>query len=71
MDSITELPKEFINDISIKVKKLNDKYNITFSEITNDIKDNQNKLLSLINDLEGDDFDMKGLSELKSLLKGD
>jgi type I restriction enzyme M protein len=71
MESIIKLPEEIINDISTKVKSFKDKYNITFSKITKDIQENQNTLLSLIDDLEGDDFDMKGLSELKSLLKGD
>lgn len=71
VESISKLPDEIINYISTKVKRLNDKYSTTFSEITSGIKQNQNMLLSLIDDLEGDDFDMKGLSELKSLLKGD
>lgn len=69
--SIIKLPEEIISDISSQVKNFKDKYNITFSEITNDIQENQNTLLSLLDDLEGDEFDMKGLSELKSLLKGD
>lgn len=71
VESISKLPNEIISHISTKVKRLNDKYSTTFSEITSGIQQNQNMLLSLIDDLEGDDFDMKGLSELKSLLKGD
>ncbi|MCU0105108.1 type I restriction-modification system subunit M [Acholeplasma vituli] len=71
VESISKLPNEIINYISTKVKMLNDKYLTTFSEITSGIKQNQNMLLSLIDDLEGDDFDMKGLSELRSLLHGD
>ncbi|MDY0278622.1 MAG: type I restriction-modification system subunit M [Acholeplasma sp.] len=71
VESITKLPDEIISYISTKVKRLNDKYLTTFSEITSGIQQNQNMLLSLIDDLEGDDFDMKGLSELKSLLQGD
>ena len=71
VESVYKLPDEIINHLVSKVKDLKEKYNITFSEITEDIKDNQQTLLSLLDDLEGDDFDMKGLSELKSLLKGD
>lgn len=71
VESISKLPNEIISHISTKVKRLNDKYSTTFSEVTSGIQQNQNMLLSLIDDLEGDDFDMKGLSELKSLLKGD
>jgi type I restriction enzyme M protein len=71
IDAIVKLPQEIINDISNKVKSLNEKYNSTLSEITDEIEENQATLISLIDELEGDDFDMEGLSELKSLLSGD
>jgi len=71
VDSILKLPEEIINEITNKTKSLKTKYNITFSEITDEIEENQSTLISLIDDIEGDDFDMKGLSELKSLLNGD
>ncbi len=71
IDAIVKLPQEIINDISNKVKSLNEKYNTTLSEITDEIEENQATLISLIDELEGDDFDMEGLSELKSLLSGD
>lgn len=71
IDAIVKLPHEIINNISSKVKSLNDKYCTTLSEITNEIKENQETLISLIDELEGDEFDMEGLSELKSLLNGD
>jgi type I restriction enzyme M protein len=71
IDAIAKLPQEIINNITNKVKSLNDKYNTTLSEITDEIEENQATLISLIDELEGDDFDMEGLSELKSLLNGD
>lgn len=71
IDAIVKLPHEIINNITNKVKSLNDKYNTTLSEITDEIEENQATLISLIDELEGDDFDMEGLSELKSLLNGD
>jgi len=71
VDSILKLPEGIINEIANIVKSLKNKYNITFSEITDEIEENQSTLISLIDELEGDDFDMEGLSELKSLLKGD
>jgi len=71
IDALVKLPHEIINDITNKVKSLNDKYNTTLSEITDEIEENQATLISLIDELEGDDFDMEGLSELKSLLNGD
>ena len=40
-------------------------------EIENQIKETSKALSDMIDDLVGDEFDMKGLSELKSLLLGD
>jgi type I restriction enzyme M protein len=71
VDSISKLPCSIISDISSKVKYLEEKYKTTCSDITKEIKDNQKSLLTLIDDLVGDEYDMKGLSELKSLLNGD
>jgi type I restriction enzyme M protein len=71
IDAIIKLPQDIINDIASKVKTINDKYKTTLSEITDEIEENQTTLISLIDELEGDDFDMEGLSELKSLLSGD
>ena len=70
-EAIANLPDDILNDINNRVKILKEKYQVTFSEITEEIKSDQESLLSLIEELEGDEFDMKGLSELKSLLKGD
>lgn len=71
IDAIIKLPQDIINAIANKVKTLIEKYDTTLSEITDEIEENQSTLISLIDELEGDDFDMKGLSELKSLLSGD
>lgn len=71
IESINKLPNEIVNELTLKVKLLKEKYNTTFSEITKEIANTQETLLSLLDELEGDDFDMKGLSELKSLIKGD
>jgi len=71
IDAIIKLPQDIINDIANKVKTLKEKYDTTLSEVTTEIEENQATLISLIDELEGDDFDMEGLSELKSLLSGD
>lgn len=71
IDAIIKLPQDIINDIANKVKTLKEKYDTTLSEVTTEIEENQSTLISLIDELEGDDFDMEGLSELKSLLSGD
>ena len=65
------MSEEIISDITTKINLLKEKYHVTFSDIAEEIQENQKTLISLIDELEGDDFDMKGLSELKSLLNGD
>ncbi|MFA6667734.1 MAG: type I restriction-modification system subunit M [Bacilli bacterium] len=69
--SILELPNEIINELTSNVKRLQDKYQTTLSQVDDEIKLNEKALIASIDELEGDEFDMKGLSELKSLLKGE
>jgi type I restriction enzyme M protein len=40
-------------------------------DIENQLKETIGNLTNLIDDLEGDEFDMKGLEEFKKLLGGD
>ena len=69
--SLLELPNEIINELTSNVKRLQDKYQTTLSQVDDEIKLNEKALIASIDELEGDEFDMKGLSELKSLLKGE
>ena len=47
------------------------KYETTYFDIEKEIKETEASLCSMIDDLVGDEYDMKGLSELKSLLSGE
>lgn len=67
--SLSNLPENIITQISNKVQALTDKYAITYSDVAKEIKEAESTLSTLIGDLEGNEFDMKGLNELKSLLK--
>jgi type I restriction enzyme M protein len=69
--SILELPNEIINELTSNVKRLQDKYQTTLSQVDDEIKLNEKALIASIDELEGDEFDMKGLSELISLLKSE
>jgi type I restriction enzyme M protein len=71
IDSLVKLPISVLRTLSNEIQDLKEKYDVTFSDISNKIEKEQNSLLELIDDLEADEFDMKGLSELKSLLSGD
>jgi type I restriction enzyme M protein len=69
VSSLNNLPETILSKLSNKVQTLSDKYTITYSDVAKEIKEAENTLSSLIGELEGNEFDMKGLNELKSLLK--
>jgi type I restriction enzyme M protein len=71
VSSLSELPNLIIKELTAKIKKLNEKYATTFLDVENQILKAEDVTTDLLNDLVGDEFDMKGISELKSLLKGD
>ncbi|HAV02471.1 MAG TPA: type I restriction-modification system subunit M, partial [Chryseobacterium sp.] len=69
--SLNNLPETIITKLSNKVQALSDKYAITYSDVAKEIKAAESTLSTLIGDLEGNEFDMKGLNELKTLLKNE
>ena len=69
VSSLKNLPERIIAQLSSKVEALADKYAITYSDVAKEIKAAESTLSSLIGDLQGNEFDMKALNELKSLLK--
>ena len=71
IEYINELPEKIINDLVSKIQNLQAKYAITYSEVESEIKETERLLSSMIDDLDGNEFDMKGLSEFKSLLMGE
>ena len=69
--SLNKLPKVLINTLTAKVQALAEKYDETYADVSNEIQETENALATLIDELGGDEFDMKGISEFKSLLKGE
>ena len=55
----------------IKIKKLINKYNINVLDLEKEIKKTEKELSSMLEDLTGDNFDMKAIDGLKKLLEGD
>lgn len=70
VQNIGKLPQTIINDFITKLDDLCRKYESTFSDVEAQIKDTEKSLVELIDQLNGNDFDMKGLAELKMLLGG-
>lgn len=70
VNSLKELPKTIIKTLVSKIQYLSTKYSETYVDIENQIEESETALSSLIDELEGDEFDMKGLEELKKQLRG-
>jgi type I restriction enzyme M protein len=67
--SLNYLPETIITELSNKVQALANKYEITYSDVAKEIKESGHTLSELISNLEGNEFDMKGLNEFKSIIK--
>lgn len=68
MDSLFAIPDEIIGELISKVCHLHEKYYTTFSDIETQIEKTSTALGGMIDELVGDDYDIKGLAELKKIL---
>ena len=66
--SLAVLPMCIINDLVAHIKALADKYAVTYVELEEQIRESEEALSKLIDDLEGNEFDMLGLHEFQKLL---
>lgn len=71
ISSLNKLPEEAINELTTKIQVLSEKYATTYADIEKEIHETEGVLSSFIDDLTGNGYDMKGLSEFQSLLKGE
>ncbi|MGL5277949.1 MAG: type I restriction-modification system subunit M [Cetobacterium sp.] len=71
ISSLNKLPEVVINELIAKIKVLSEKYTVTYESLMNEIHETEKSISDLIDELEGNEYDMKGLSEFKSLLKGE
>lgn len=66
---------KMINDIVIEftksIEKLSTKYKQTLKDIDNEIFKTEKELASMMDELTGSEYDMKGLEDFKSLICGD
>ena len=71
IENLMQLPDRIVSELVAKLEALAKKYETTFAEIESQIEETQRELSSMIDDLEGDEFDMLGLREFKKLLGGE
>ncbi|WP_455104479.1 type I restriction-modification system subunit M [Peptostreptococcus sp.] len=71
LESINKLPDTIVDNLVSKIQALVSKYKTTYFELEKEIKETEIKLASMLDELEGNEYDMKGLSEFKALLLGE
>lgn len=71
MDGILALPNNVTEEALSKINELASKYTVTYSAVMDDISTAEASLAGMIDDLVGNEYDMLGLSEFKSLLGGE
>lgn len=71
VDSIMTLPQLVIKQLVSIVKKLSKKYSDTLINLDEEIEKVESELSYMIDDLNADEFDTKGLVEFKKLLGGE
>ncbi len=69
LTELSQLPTNLIQQLTSQVQKLADKYATTYADVANEIKNTEQALASLIDELTGNEFDQQGLAELKAFLK--
>lgn len=71
VDSILKIPDNLIKELTKELSSIQKKYDKTFVELLDEIESTQNNLGILLDELNGNEFDMKGISEFKLLLNGE
>lgn len=69
--SINSLPQSIIGVLAAKLEALCKKYETTYAEVEQQITDTERTLIGMLDELQGNEFDMKGLMEFKTLLEGE
>jgi type I restriction enzyme M protein len=70
VDELHRLPGLVTSSLIAKLQALVEKYRITYADNARDIQQAEKALVSMLGELDGDGFDLKGIEELKTLLAG-
>lgn len=65
-----QLPDRIVSELVVKLEVLAKKYETTLAAVENQIEETEKELSTMIEELEGSEFDMLGLAEFKKLLGG-
>lgn len=68
VEALNKMPGSVVADFIDAITKLTEKYAVTLTNLNKQIETTKNELFSLMGELTGNDFDIKGLDELKKIL---
>lgn len=68
---LAAMPSTVISQLTTQVQALANKYAVTYSQVSKEIKSTEQELAKMIGELTGNEFDQQGLNELTKLLKGE
>ena len=71
IQNLMQLPERIVSELVAKLEALAKKYETTFAEVESQIEETEKELCLMIDNLEGNEFDMLGLHEFKKLLGGE
>ncbi|EKO3781597.1 type I restriction-modification system subunit M [Vibrio metschnikovii] len=71
VESLNQLPDLMLQQLTSKLQALAGKYAQTYSDIVREAKVVEQRLVTMMGELQGNEFDVKGLKELQQFLKGD
>jgi len=70
-ERIQQLPHAVLRALVDKITTLSDKYAVTYSAVEQEIQETASTLSGLLDELTGNEYDKKGLSAFRALLKGE
>ena len=70
IDALHRLPDQQIDGLIAKLEALVEKYRLTYADNAREIEQTETALAGMIGELDANEFDLKGLTELKTLLAG-
>ena len=71
LEGIGELAYQSLGVLVNGINRIDKKYELTYSQISMEIEETERELFELINQLAASEYDLKGLNEFQSFLKGD
>lgn len=69
--SLRAMPEAIIGKLEKSVQSLADKYAVTYLGLDEQIQESEKALSDMIDELTGNEYDMKGLAEFKAMLAGE